>query len=108
MAAHCGGWDKIDGGQCTHAWALLTGCKAQYTITKDKSSGKYACYGKFNPNEGKWEEHANSPHDGSTTIWQMDWPAVGGGGSGELSREEPLTLTLTLTLTLPLTLTLTL
>ena len=29
VAAHCGGWDKIDGGQCTHAWALLTGCKAQ-------------------------------------------------------------------------------
>ena len=29
VAAHCGGWDKIDGGQCTHAWALLTGCKSQ-------------------------------------------------------------------------------
>ena len=27
VAAHCGGWDKIDGGQCTHAWALLTGCQ---------------------------------------------------------------------------------
>ena len=65
-----------------------TRCKAQYTITKDRSSGKYACYGKFNPNERKWEEHANSPHDGATTIWQMDWPAVGGGGSGELSEEE--------------------
>ena len=48
-----------------------TRCKAQYTITKDRSSGKYACYGKFNPNERKWEEHANSPHDGATTIWQV-------------------------------------
>merc|ERR1712070_588089 len=22
MAAHCGGWDKIDGGQPTHAWMV--------------------------------------------------------------------------------------
>ena len=29
LAIHCGGWDKIVGGQCTHAWALLTGCKYQ-------------------------------------------------------------------------------
>ena len=28
-------WDKIDGGQCTHAWALLTGCREQYTIQMD-------------------------------------------------------------------------
>ena len=34
LAAHCGGWDKINGGQCTHAWALLTGCREQYTIRK--------------------------------------------------------------------------
>jgi len=27
LAIHSGGWDKIVGGQCTHAWALLTGCK---------------------------------------------------------------------------------
>ena len=59
VAAHCGGWDKIDGGQCTHAWALLTGCKSQYTIRREKVSGKYACYGKFNPNDDKWEPHAN-------------------------------------------------
>ena len=25
LAIHCGGWDKIVGGQCTHAWSLLTG-----------------------------------------------------------------------------------
>merc|ERR1740121_2141797 len=32
VAAHCGGWDEIKGGQCTHAWRILTGCKHQYTF----------------------------------------------------------------------------
>ena len=32
IAAHCGGWDAIEGGQCTHAWSLLTGCREQYII----------------------------------------------------------------------------
>merc|ERR1712012_196815 len=32
VAIHCGGWDKINGGQCTHAWRILTGCKKQYTF----------------------------------------------------------------------------
>lgn len=27
LAAHCGGWDKIKGGQCTHGWSLMTGCR---------------------------------------------------------------------------------
>ena len=35
VAAHCGGWDNINGGNCTHAWSLLTGCKDQYTITRE-------------------------------------------------------------------------
>ena len=88
VAAHCGGWDKIDGGQCTHAWSLLTGCKAQYTIRRDRKSKKYSCYGKFNPNKKEWEPHGNSPHDGSNSIWEMEWPEVGGGGSGELGEAE--------------------
>lgn len=25
IAIHAGGWDKLVGGQCTHAWALMTG-----------------------------------------------------------------------------------
>jgi len=77
-ALHCGGWDKIDGGQCTHAWRLLTGCKRQYTF-KDSGSG-WACYGAYNPNEDKWEQLANSPHDGFRGLWPMVWPEVGGGG----------------------------
>merc|ERR1712079_91011 len=61
IAVHCGGWDKIDGGQCTHAWRLLTGCKAQYTF-RDTGEG-FGCYGAFNPNTKEWEVLANSPHD---------------------------------------------
>eukprot|EP00316_Scyphosphaera_apsteinii_P019989 CAMPEP_0119329142 /NCGR_PEP_ID=MMETSP1333-20130426/75161_1 /TAXON_ID=418940 /ORGANISM="Scyphosphaera apsteinii, Strain RCC1455" /LENGTH=633 /DNA_ID=CAMNT_0007338191 /DNA_START=88 /DNA_END=1989 /DNA_ORIENTATION=- len=87
VAAHCGGWDKIEGGQCTHAWALLTGCKEQYTIRRERSSGKYACFGTFNPNTSQWEKLANSPHDGFCGVWPMKWPEVGGGGGLDLKLE---------------------
>ena len=33
IAVHCGGWDAIDGGQCPHAWMMLTGCKEQCVPT---------------------------------------------------------------------------
>lgn len=79
VAAHCGGWDKIDGGQCTHAWRILTGCRDVYTIRHDGS--EYKAYGAFNPNEQKWEQLANSPHDGFQGLWPMKWPDVGGGGA---------------------------
>ncbi len=46
VAKHCGGWDEIDGGQCTHAWAILTGCRYQYNIRR-KEDGKFYCFGKF-------------------------------------------------------------
>jgi hypothetical protein len=90
LAAHCGGWDKITGGQCTHAWALMTGCKEQYTIRKNEKTGKYACFSKYNPHEKKWAKHANSPHDGDGSMWRVAWPSVGGGGSidKELNEEE--------------------
>ena len=124
LAAHCGGWDKIDGGQvcsmrvrcscscldssalgsdldlarcmtldapspsfcgaqCTHAWALLTGCKEQYVIRRRKS-GKWGAGGTFNPNEKRWEPLANSPHDGFQGLWPVGWPDVGGGGDLKL------------------------
>lgn len=86
VAAHCGGFDKIDGGQCTHAWALLTGCKEQYTIRR--SGEKFSCYGAYNPNEQRWETLANSPHDGFRGLWPMAWPAKGGGGSLDLQLTE--------------------
>jgi len=78
VAAHCGGWDKIDGGQPTHAWRLLTGCRNQYTFMRAEDG--WDCCGVFNPNTEEWEELANSPHDGFTAKWPMAWPEVGGGG----------------------------
>ena len=86
VAAHCGGWDNIDGGQCTHAWALLTGCREQYTIQLDGE--KYKCFGAFNPNEEKWETLSNSPHEGFRGNWPMAWPTVGGGGGMDLRLNE--------------------
>jgi hypothetical protein len=90
LAAHCGGWDKITGGQCTHAWALMTGCKEQYEITKNKKTGKYICMAKYNPYEKKWLKHGNSPHDNDKAIYRVAWPEVGGGGGidKELDEEE--------------------
>jgi len=85
LAIHCGGWDKIVGGQCTHVWALMTGCREQYTIQRDKKKGnKFGCYGKFNPYKQKWADQANSPHDGDGTVWACPWPQAGGGGSPDL------------------------
>jgi len=78
IAVHCGGWDKIVGGSCTHAWRLLTGCKDQYTFTLIR--GSFTCGGVFNPNTKKQEELANSPHEGFQGTWAMEWPKVGGGG----------------------------
>jgi len=86
MAAHCGGWDKIDGGQCTVAWAMLTGCKDQYTM-KHKD-GKWKCFGSRNPNTGELDAQCNSPKDRKGGLWPMDWPKVGGGGSLPLSDDE--------------------
>jgi len=87
LAAHCGGWDKITGGQCTHAWALMTGCKHQYTIRKNPKTGKFACYGKFDSFNRKWARHGNSPHDGEQTLYNCFWPVCGGGGQGDIDQE---------------------
>ena len=91
IAVHCGGWDAIEGGQCPHAWRLLTGCKLQYTI-KQEGNGKYKCYGTYNPNEGRWEHHENSPRDPKNfrALWPMEWPEVGSEGGG--GRERHLEL----------------
>eukprot|EP00928_Gymnodinium_smaydae_P024928 TRINITY_DN20018_c0_g3_i1.p1 TRINITY_DN20018_c0_g3~~TRINITY_DN20018_c0_g3_i1.p1 ORF type:complete len:1129 (-),score=112.23 TRINITY_DN20018_c0_g3_i1:184-3570(-) len=78
VAAHCGGWDNIDGGTCAHAWRILTGCKEVYTI--EEGNGGYRCFGAFNPNQNRWEDLANSPHEGFQGLWPMKWPEVGGGG----------------------------
>jgi hypothetical protein len=87
LAAHCGGWDKIDGGQCTHAWALLTGCKDQYLIQKNKK-GKFVCYAKYDTTTKKWADHGNSPSEGHQGVWEVPWPQLGGGGNNELDEDE--------------------
>jgi hypothetical protein len=84
LAAHCGGWDKITGGQCTHAWALMTGCKDQYTISMNPKTGKFICCAKYNPFEKKWAKHGNSPHDSDQSMWRVEWPKAGGGGDMNL------------------------
>lgn len=80
----------MNGGTCTHAWSLLTGCKYVYEFRKG-TDGFMMCFGKLNPNSsekvlwddgtyrnGQWEELTNSPHAGS--LWPMPWPGLGGGG----------------------------
>lgn len=81
VAIHCGGWDEISGGACTHAWSLLTGCRDVYEFRKGKD-GQIMCIGKFNPNTQKWDELTNCPHSGN--LWPMPWPSVGGGGGFDL------------------------
>ena len=88
IAAHCGGWDKLDGGQCTHAWSLILGCKETYTIHITPGDSEYSCWSKFNPNEQKWEMLGNSPHDGFQGNWPSAWPKVGGGGDMHLRLNE--------------------
>jgi len=87
VAAHCGGWEKINGGQSTHAWRLLLGCREVYTIEK-KEDGKFGCFSDFNPNTHQWEPCANSPHDGFQGLWPSEWPEVGGGGNLMLGLDE--------------------
>jgi len=83
VAIHCGGWDKIDGGTCVHAWRLLTGCQNVYTF-RDPAGDGFMCLGATNPNTNQCEELANSPHDGFKGLWPMPWPEVGGGGDFNL------------------------
>jgi len=78
MAIHCGGWDELEGGHCTHAWRMLTGCKHQYTFMNYGEG--FECLGTLNPNTGEWEPLDNSPHKGFQGLWPMNWPEVGGGG----------------------------
>lgn len=88
LAVHCGGWDKIVGGQCTHAWALLTGCKEQYTMKRNPATKKWRCFAKLNPKTREWARHENSPHDCPNTTWRVGWPDVGGGGSRDLELDD--------------------
>jgi len=80
MAAHCGGWDEIDGGNCIHAWRMMFGSKYVYTFNRTKDTLGFTCRGTFNPNDNVWEQLDNSPNKGFRGLWPMVWPEVGGGG----------------------------
>lgn len=89
LAAHCGGWDLIDGGQCTHAWALLTGCKEQYIIQRSMSDpDRFICTAKFNTEIDQWADHENSPSLGDQGMWEVPWPKIGGTGTDALDEDE--------------------
>jgi len=89
IAVHCGGWDAIYGGCCTHAWSIMTGCKEQYNIEKNPKTGKWFALKKYNPNTKKWEKHYNNPKDDpGNNLWKAGWPEEGGGGMGEITEEE--------------------
>ena len=76
------------GGQCTHAWAILTGCKEQYSIQRNPKTKKFYCTAKCHPQTGQWSEHHNSPHKGEKGLWTVPWPVVGGGGDASLELTE--------------------
>jgi hypothetical protein len=90
IAAHCGGWDKLQGGACTSAWPMMTGSRNQYTISQNPKTKNYFCSARFNKVEQQWTEHTSSPHDSDQSVWKVSWPKVGGGGSAntELSEEN--------------------
>jgi hypothetical protein len=71
----------------THAWALLTGCKDQFLIQKNKI-GKFTCRAKYDTEKKKWADHGNAPSDGHQGLWHVPWPKLGGGGKKELDEEE--------------------
>lgn len=88
LVAHCGGWDAVDnGGQCTHAWSLLTGVKEQYVMQRQKNK-KWACYAKFDPATKQWAKQDSNPSKGQQALWRTPWPQAGGGGSKELTEAE--------------------
>jgi hypothetical protein len=88
LAGHCGGWDKIDGGQCTHAWSLLTGCKEQYIVRKNPKTNLFVAGSKFDPQKKRWSEHGNAPSDGEQAMWPSAWPKIGGGGNKGLTSDQ--------------------
>lgn len=90
IAIHCGGYDKLVGGNCTNAWPMLTGSRNQYVIQKNPKTKLYSCSARFDSRTEEWSPHTNSPHDSNQSLWTVPWPKVGGGGdaSTELSKEQ--------------------
>ncbi|KAL3924628.1 MAG: hypothetical protein SGILL_000929 [Bacillariaceae sp.] len=90
IAAHCGGWDKLQGGACSVAWPMLTGSRNQYIISRNSKTDMHYCTARFNTMEQQWTDHTNSPQDSDQSVWKVSWPKVGGGGSSstELAQDK--------------------
>ncbi|KAL3936857.1 MAG: hypothetical protein SGARI_002379 [Bacillariaceae sp.] len=89
LAAHCGGWDRIDGGQVTHAWSLLIGNREQYIIQRSMADPDlFCCTARYDAEQQQWAEHDNSPLGGEQGMWEVPWPYVGGGGEDLLDEDE--------------------
>ena len=80
--------NEITGGSCTNAWPMLTGSRNQYVIMYNDYTKKYRCAAKFNTAKERWVEHTNSPRESDQTCWQVPWPRVGGGGTGDINADE--------------------
>jgi len=78
-AVHCGGFDGLQGGQCSHAWRFLVGTKNCYDIMNQ--GGNWLMAGRLdkNPNTGEAITVVNSPCASSSQLWPVPWPAVSGG-----------------------------
>jgi len=87
FAAHCGGWNEIQGGDSCHAFRVLTGCRRCFTIKA--SDGGYVCLGKQNPYNGQWAKLENSPKRSFQGFWPAPWPKVGGGSDGIMKLDRP-------------------
>jgi len=81
IAIHCGGYDKLVGGNCGNAWPMLTGSRNQYVIQKDPATHKYTCSARFDTRSEEWSKHTNSPHDSDQSLWEVPWPRVGSSSS---------------------------
>ncbi|CAB9529106.1 Calpain-type cysteine protease DEK1 [Seminavis robusta] len=79
IAAHCGGWDAITGGQCVHAWAIMTGCRHQYTFMRNAATNKWQCWARYNPHKKQWLPMENDVHkcDNVTGVWPIPFFTVG-------------------------------
>lgn len=89
---HCGaGWDGLNGGHCTHAFSMMTGCKEQYFIRKNNRTSKYYCSAKFDMFTREWKKLHNLPrHEDTAGLEPVPWPEVGGGGGmgSEFTKDE--------------------
>ena len=91
VAAYCGGWDEIVHFTTIHAWALLTGSRAQFMFkseTTDSNSLSFKSYGLLDMSKKTWKKMAKSPKECKTKLSRTPWPEVSNEGRCILSVEK--------------------